>query len=112
LSRRIPAVDRKINEIRLEDRRVRIVGMVIESRPGMCILDDGSGSIKVRTSHELHAGKLIRVIGQVSIRTNGEIEIDAELIQDMDKLKFDLYKEVYSLKKKFKNVQAKHIEEG
>jgi len=112
LSRRIPAADKRISEIKLEDRRVRIVGMVVESRPGMCILDDGSGSVKVRTSHKLHAGKLIRVIGQVSIRTDGEIEIDGELIQDMDKLKFDLYKEVYSLRKKFKNVQAKHVEEG
>jgi len=112
LSKRIPAVDRRISEIKLEDRRVRIIGVVVESKPGMCILDDGSGSIKVRTSRELYVGKLIRVIGQVSIRTNGEIEIDAELIQNMDKLKFDLYKQVYDLRKKFKNIQSKYVEEG
>lgn len=112
MSRRIPAVDRRIDEIKLEDRRVRVIGIVVDSRPGMCVLDDGTGSVRVRTDREVQTGKLIRVIGQVSIRTNGEIEIDAEFVQNMDKLKFDLYKEVYDLRKKFKSVESKLVEEG
>lgn len=112
MSRRTPAVDRRIDEIKLEDRRVRVIGIVVDSRPGTCILDDGTGSVRVRTNREVQTGKLIRVIGQVSIRTDGEIEIDAEFVQNMDKLKFDLYKEVYDLRKKFKSVENKLVEEG
>jgi hypothetical protein len=97
--RRRPAVERTIQEISEQDFRVRIIGTVVDmSRESQSIIiDDGTGRAVVffpdpAQFEEVQEGKLYRVFGKVKKDEN--IEIEAELIQDMSNLDVGLYEQV------------------
>lgn len=96
-----PAKWRVIKDISPNDVKVRVIGRIVESRSGFVVLDDGSGSIVVRTDEELEIGNIIRAIGNIHKKKDGDLEIDASIIQNMNDLDFPRYMEVYELRKRY-----------
>ncbi|MFX1486540.1 MAG: hypothetical protein ACFFBS_05545 [Promethearchaeota archaeon] len=99
--RRPPAKWRVIKDISPNDIRVRVVGRVVDSRPGFVVLDDGSGSIVVKTDRGAEIGNIIRAMGDIHRKEDGSFEIGASIIQNMDDLDLTIYMEVYELRKRF-----------
>ena len=99
-----PTQERWINELSEEDvkKRIRVLGVIIEfnSEEDYVILDDGTGQIHIQSDKPISftTGNQIRVFG---ILRNLNV-IDAEIIQDMEKLDIELFKRVQAIKKRFK----------
>ncbi|MCD6274733.1 MAG: replication protein RepA [Candidatus Aenigmarchaeota archaeon] len=86
-----PAVKRKISEINPNlDSRISLIGKIIDIGENLLVLDDGTGKINISFSEEipkpeLKIGNMVRIFGFVI--PSEQIEIQAEIIQDMSKLK-------------------------
>jgi len=84
-----PAVKRKISEINPNlDSRVSLIGKIIDIGENLLVLDDGTGKINISFSDSkpyLKIGNIVRIFGFVI--PSEQIEIQAEIIQDMSKLK-------------------------
>ncbi|MCK4428826.1 MAG: replication protein RepA [Candidatus Aenigmarchaeota archaeon] len=86
-----PAVNRKISELNPNlDSRVSVIGNIIDLTENLLVIDDGTGKINISFSEEvskpeLKTGLLVRVFGFVI--PSEQTEIQAEIIQDMSKLK-------------------------
>ena len=96
--RKAPAVDRKISEIKIGDPRIRVVGLVVDKKEGELMLDDGTGQITVffddpALATGVSVGSKVRVFG-VPLNVAGRHELQAEIIQKVDKLDLELYDEV------------------
>jgi hypothetical protein len=93
-----PARPRKISEIKIGDERVRVVGFVTEKKEGEFTLDDGSGRIAVISDDPamvegIEVGSKVRIFGTL-LCVSGTNELHAEIIQKVDELDLELYKEV------------------
>jgi RPA family protein len=100
-ARRRPGVEKTISEINASDFRVRILGTVVsrDDEKHLCVIDDGTGKAVAffensENFSNVEAGKLMRIIGKV--RENQDEarghEIDAEIVQDMNKIDLELMK--------------------
>ena len=96
--RRLAAFDRNVSDIVKDDVRVRIVGMVIDKKDNVVVLDDGTGKINVVFDEPVNAevNKNVRIMGRVMPTEKG-FEIQGEILQDMSGLDLGLYKKVRSL---------------
>ncbi|MHA1377256.1 MAG: hypothetical protein ACTSRG_02630 [Candidatus Helarchaeota archaeon] len=101
--KRLIAIEKKINEINEKDRKVRILGTIISSNPDFAVIDDGTGTMTVRTENPLEERKRYRIIGQIYKKADNKLVMNAEIIQDMEKLNIDLYKKVEKIKLKLKS---------
>lgn len=104
--KRFVALEKNIKEIDPEtNRRVRIMGVILNKAESSIFLDDGSGSVRVFTDAEelekLKEKQFIRVIGRVLPTPDG-FDIQAEAVQDMTKLDVDTFKKVRELWKNAK----------
>jgi len=94
---------RIIKDIKNNDGQIQITGFVEEIvDDDHIMLKDKTGKIKVLIKNVNFTSKkddLINVIGDLNIKTNGEKEIDAMIVQDMNKLNFKYYLKLYELKK-------------
>lgn len=99
------ARQRIIKDITNDDERIQITGYVkniIENE--RFILDDKSGEISIdikSIDFQFKRDDLVNVIGDLMINVDGERFIEAEFIQDMNKLNFEYYLKLYELKKKY-----------
>lgn len=96
--RRLPAKPRNISDIKAEDIRVGVTGMIIGKQGSLLVLDDGTG--KVNASFEepvkFEESQLVRVFGRV-MPIEGGVELQGEIIQDMAGLDLELKKRVDEL---------------
>lgn len=97
------ATPRIIKDIKDSDVRIQITGYVKEiDDKNYCILDDKTGTIKVdirESEFSYKLNDLINVIGELILNTNGEKTLEADIIQNMNKLNFEYYQRLYQLKK-------------
>lgn len=98
--RRKAAFEKKISDIKRDDVRVRLFGMVIDRKDNLLVLDDGSGKINVVFEEPVNAdvNKNVRVFGRVMPAQEG-FEIQGEILQDMGNVDVELYKKVSGLEK-------------
>ncbi len=86
-----PAVKRKVKDLNPNlDSRVSLIGRVIDLKENLLVLDDGTGRINISFSEdtpkpELKQEQVARVFG--FIIPSDPVEVQAEIIQDMSKLK-------------------------
>ncbi len=98
------AKQRIIKDISIDDERIQVTGY-IKSRTSdkQIILDDKTGEIKVNLisidDFKFKENDLINVIGDIELHSSGEKLLNAEIIQDMNKLNFDYYQKIYQIKK-------------
>ena len=97
------AIQRTIEDVKSDDNRVQITGYVQEiSQNDHFIMDDKTGKIKVNIENiefNYKSNDLINVFGDLMIQVDGEKQIIADIIQDMNKLNFSYYVKLYHLKK-------------
>ncbi|KKN35864.1 hypothetical protein LCGC14_0779530 [marine sediment metagenome] len=100
------AKQRIVKEITNDDERIQVTGYIknrIDNENIM--LDDKTGEVKVKLikidDFNFKENDLINVIGDLELQSNGEKVINADIIQDMNKLNFEYYQKLYKLKKEF-----------
>ena len=96
--RRAYAKPKLINEINPEeDIRARVFGTVIEKREDSIVLDDGTKSVEVfldsANLEKIKEKDNLRIFGRILPYPDG-FEIQAEVVQNMNNLNFDLYKKI------------------
>ena len=98
------AKQRIIKDISIDDERIQVTGY-IKSRinDNQIILDDESGQIIVNLMNidgfNFKENDLINVIGDLEFQSSGEKLINADIVQDMNKLNFEYYQKLYQIKK-------------
>lgn len=98
------AKQRIIKDIGIDDERIQVTGY-IKSRinDDHIVLDDKTGEISVNIigidDFNFKENDLINVIGDLELRSSGEKLLNAEIIQNMNKLNFKYYLKLYQLKK-------------
>ncbi|MFQ5648041.1 MAG: replication protein RepA [Candidatus Aenigmatarchaeota archaeon] len=99
--RRMPAIERRIADIKPEDIRVRVTGTVVGLEDGRIALDDGTGKVEVALEGpvEAEANRLVRVLGRVISSEDG-LELQGEVVQDMSGLDLELLKKVQEAENK------------
>lgn len=96
---------RRISEIKTSDKQVQVVGLVVDEEKSGLVLDDGSGRINVLFEDpalvkDVEVGSKVRVFG-TPLNIGETHELHAEIIQKLDELDLDLYKEVMHEVRKF-----------
>lgn len=92
--------DRFINDITVDDGRVRVIGRIIDSGQGYFLLDDGRGKIFVFENTSYKIGDLVQVVGKVIVKNN-ELGLQPEIIKPITKINLQLYSLLLEIKKKF-----------
>ncbi|MCK5017079.1 MAG: hypothetical protein KAS32_08400, partial [Candidatus Peribacteraceae bacterium] len=82
--RRQASIEKKISEIEKNDVRLRIVGLVIDQKDNVVVIDDGTGKINVVFAEPVQAevNSRVRVFGQ-AMPTEDGFEMQGEILQDM-----------------------------
>jgi uncharacterized protein YdeI (BOF family) len=97
------AYQRIIKDIKNDDIRIQVTGYIKEIIDNeYFLLDDKTGTLKVIISKIEFSSKkndLVNVIGDLNINMEGEKELEADIIQDMNKLNFEYYQKLYQIKK-------------
>ncbi len=100
-----PATPRRISEIKTADDRVQVVGLAVDKKESLLVIDDGTGRINVLFEdpalvEDVEVGRKVRVFG-TPLNVGESHEVHAEIIQNLDKLDLDLYKKVMHEIRKF-----------
>ncbi|MCS4541700.1 MAG: hypothetical protein HY929_05190 [Euryarchaeota archaeon] len=103
------AVERKIKDIDpAKDAKVKVLGIVVNKgiAEGSFIIDDGSGQALISIDDptlldNIKEGIPVRVLG-VPIKRETTIEIMAEILQNMEKLDMELFKQIKEIEEKIK----------
>ncbi|UCD00894.1 MAG: hypothetical protein JSV23_08400 [Promethearchaeota archaeon] len=98
------AKQRIIKDIAIDDDRIQVTGYIKSKiNDNHIVLDDKTGEISVNIigidDFNFKENDLINVIGDLELQSSGEKLINADIIQDMNKLNFEYYRKLYELKK-------------
>ncbi len=98
------AKKRIIKDIALDDERIQVTGYIKNKiDDNQIILNDKTGEINVNIkgveNFNFKVNDLINVIGDLEFQSSGEKLINADIVQDMNKLNFEYYQKLYQIKK-------------
>ena len=98
-------IKRLISDIQLDDSAVQIIGSAESiNASDEFYLDDKNGRIHIRSIpdefSQIKEGNFYRVLGELSIGGDGTQYISAHIIQNMEKLNFELFLKSMELSKK------------
>ena len=97
--RRKPAIRRRISEIKDDDVRVRIMGIILEKTEDMMAIDDGSGKADILLDKDdqgdLEIKTMVEAICRVMPTDEGR-ELKVEAITDMSNIDMDLFNKVFA----------------
>ncbi|MFX0038241.1 MAG: hypothetical protein ACFFCY_00850 [Promethearchaeota archaeon] len=98
------AKQRMIKDISIEDERIQVTGYIkTRINDNQIVLDDKSGELIVNlisiNDFKFKENELINVIGDLEFQSSGEKLLNADIVQDMNKLNFEYYQKLYHLKK-------------
>ncbi len=102
---RSPAIEKQIKDIASDESSfIKVLGVVLEKERNVVLIDDGTGKARIVAFDDsiisnVKVGDKIRVFGTVLVGEESEIQINANIIQDMNKLNIELRSEVERLKK-------------
>jgi len=93
--------EKRIIDLDEMDSKVRIMGFLVDKKENTIVLDDGSGKIKIFTDatnviDNLNINQFIRIFGSI-IPVENDIEIRADIVQDLSGLNIDLFKKTKEL---------------
>ena len=100
------AKQRMVKDISVNDERIQITGYVKSwVSDNQIIINDKTGEIKVNITSiddfKFKENDLINVIGDLEFHSSGEKVLNADIVQDMNKLNFEYYRKLYQLKKEY-----------
>ena len=98
------AKQRIVKDITNDDERIQVTGYIKNRINDNHIeLNDKTGDVRVKIAEldnfNFNINDLVNVIGDLEIKSSGEKIINAEIIQDMNKLNFEYYQKIYQIKK-------------
>lgn len=98
------AKQRIVKDISNNDLRIQVTGYIrSQVDDDNIILDDKTGEVRVNKANidnfKFKQNDLINVIGDLEFHSDGEKIINAEIVQDMNKLNFDYYQKIYQMRK-------------
>ncbi len=97
---RYVAEEREISEITESDKRVRVVGIVVDVGDDCVVVDDGTGKVEVALPNfEGKIGDTVKIIGRV-FSLNGKVTINCECYELLRGFDVKLYKEARKIVKK------------
>jgi len=85
-----------INEITKQDTKVAISGLIIDKEDNLIFIDDKTGVIAVNLETTLPINTFVRVFGYL-INNGNEMQLQAQLIQDLSNVDKKLYNKVKTL---------------
>ena len=88
-------IERAISNLKKEDLKIAVSGVIIDKGKSSFMIDDGTGRAGVFFEGDILNGKYIRVFGRLVNFENKEIE--AEFIQDLDKIDKRLHKKLLEM---------------
>lgn len=88
-------IERAIGNLKKEDLKVAVSGVVVDKGKRSFMIDDGTGRAGVFFEGEITNGKYVRVFGRLVNFENKEIA--AEFIQDLDKIDKRLHKKLLEM---------------
>ncbi|MEM2907130.1 MAG: hypothetical protein QW739_03530 [Candidatus Odinarchaeota archaeon] len=93
------AIWKTIRDLNPNDNRVRIIGRVIETSGNQIVVDDGTGVILIDISNipKESVGANVLVTGSVHQRNDSKIVIEADLINNIEHVNFEIYHKIYDL---------------
>jgi len=93
--------EKKIEEIKQEDLKVSVSGVIVSKKNNFMILDDGNNQIRITFDNEINfkENDYVRVFADV-LYIDDNLELKLELIQDLSKIDKLLYKKVQYLIRK------------
>jgi len=97
-------IQRIIKDIKIIDEKIQVTGYIKKiSNNENLILNDKTGELKVNINKienfNFKENDLVNILGDLEIQVNGEKILIANIIQDMNKLNFEYYHQLYDLKK-------------
>jgi tRNA(Ile2) C34 agmatinyltransferase TiaS len=104
-----PAIEKQIKDIASNEASfIKLLGVVLEKKHNVALIDDGTGKARILALDDeliskIKVGDKIRVFGSVLQGEGGEIQINANIIQNMNKLNIKLRSQVEKLKKSIEN---------
>jgi len=87
-----PFKEKFIKDIKFEDYKVALSGLVIDRKEKSFFLDDGTGQILV-TCDEMPSVDFIKVFGRL-VPYEDHYELQSEIIQDLSKVDRELLKKI------------------
>jgi len=98
------AKQRIIKDITIDDKRIQVIGYIKNKiDDNQIILEDKTGEINVNlisiNDFNFNENELINIIGDLEFQSTGEKVINADIVQDMNKLNFKYYQKLYQIKK-------------
>ncbi len=102
---RPPAIEKKIKDIAPNEASfIKVLGVVLEKKQNVALIDDGTGKARIvafddEIISKIKVGDKIRVFGTILQGEEPEIQINANIIQNMNKLNIKLRSEIERLKK-------------
>lgn len=98
------AKQRIVKDISNNDMRIQVTGYIKSLiDEDIIMLDDKSGEVRVNKANidnfKYKKNDLINVIGDLEFHSDGEKTINAEIVQDMNKLNFEYYQKIYQIRK-------------
>ena len=99
--RRAPSLDVKISNLKPEMGRVALIGTITSKNDDISafMLDDGEAQVlvllnNIKDFEKIFEGQKVRIFGKVWGQ-EGELEIQADIIQDFSKADMGLYKKAF-----------------
>ena len=102
------AKQRIIEDIDINDERIQVTGYIKKIEGNLIILDDKSGEIQVditNSDFRFKVNDLVNIIGNIELKSDGKNILQGEIIQDMNKLNFKYYQQLYQLKKELEELK-------
>ena len=89
--------EKLIKEVNASDKKVAISGYVVGKEEHSVVIDDGSAEMPIFFDQmEVPSSKYIRVFGRVIPYEEG-LQIQADLIQDIGNINYELYKKMIGM---------------
>ncbi len=89
---REPYRDKLIKNLKIEDFKVALSGMIIDRKESSFFLDDGTGQVLVKSVNVPEYDK-VRVMGRVIPVENG-FEIESDMLQDYSKVDMNILRKL------------------
>ena len=96
IRRRKPYVEMSIKELKEDNSKVSVSGIVICRDEKGLILDDKSGQISVLINNDVKEGNYVRVFGTL-INFEESIEVQGEILQNLNNIDKRLHQKVIGL---------------
>jgi uncharacterized protein YdeI (BOF family) len=98
------AKQRTIKDITNNDERIQVTGYVKNrENDDSIVITDKTGDLRIKLiepdNFNFDTDDLINIIGDLEFQSSGEKVLNAEIIQDMNKLNFEYYQKIYQIKK-------------